>query len=270
MTEKDKTAEETFLKRWSRRKNLDEVDQENVTSLELEPALDESAQNEQNEIDIEISSAENEAEEKEMALNREAAEAIDLEALSYDSDFQPFMKKGVPEVLKNLAMRKLWTSNPLLANVDGLNDYDENFADPALNYFKSNWKVGRGFLTDEDDEIERLRQVALREEAEAREQEENSSESDEITADETITDEQLEDDEPTQVSSEEVSDSDTITHQSHEVDHKATATSKVPVASEAHMDEESSSASLVSTQTETEENYPTVKRISLRKRLLEN
>jgi len=274
MTEKDKTAEETFLKRWSRRKNLDDVDQESITSLELEPALDESAQNEKNEIDNEIISAENEAEEKEMIKNREAAEAIDLEALSYDSDFQPFMKKGVPQLLKNIAMRKLWTSNPLLANVDGLNDYDENFADPALNYFKSNWKVGRGFLTDEDDEIERVRQLALREEAEAREVEKSTSGSDETTADEALNDETvandaLEDDEPTQVSSDEVSDNDTITHQSHEVDHKATATSKVSVASEA-LSEENSSVSLVSPQTETEENFPTVKRVSLRKRLLEN
>ena len=38
----------------------------------------------------------------------------------------------------------------MLANVDGLNDYDADYGDPALNTFKSIWQVGRGFLTDAD------------------------------------------------------------------------------------------------------------------------
>lgn len=167
MTDKEKIEEETFLKRWSRRKNTDEENQKEKHASEeaLENELSEEAKLKKTE--------QEEAEEKEMAENRAIAEAIDLETLDYESDFQPFMKKGVPEALKNLAMRKLWTSNPILANVDGLNDYDENFADPALNVFKSDWKVGRGFLTEEDDEKERLRKLALKEEQEK--EEENAS-----------------------------------------------------------------------------------------------
>jgi hypothetical protein len=48
----------------------------------------------------------------------------DIESLTGESDFTAFMKEGVPEDLKNLALRKLWRSDPVYANLDGLNDYD--------------------------------------------------------------------------------------------------------------------------------------------------
>lgn len=81
------------------------------------------------------------------AVNREAAEAVDLETLTYESDFSVFLKKGVPAALKNAALRKLWASNPVLANVDGLNDYDQDFrlGNQLGREFKSAWEVGRGY-----------------------------------------------------------------------------------------------------------------------------
>ena len=57
-----------------------------------------------------------------------AAEDLpDIESLDKDSDYTPFMAEGVPEELKKLALRVLWRSDPVLANLDGLNDYDEDF-----------------------------------------------------------------------------------------------------------------------------------------------
>ena len=57
-----------------------------------------------------------------------AAEDLpDIESLDKDSDYTPFMQEGVPEALKNIALRALWRSDPVLANLDGLNDYDEDF-----------------------------------------------------------------------------------------------------------------------------------------------
>ena len=57
-----------------------------------------------------------------------AAEDLpDIESLDKDSDYTPFMAQGVPEELKKLALRALWRSDPVLANLDGLNDYDEDF-----------------------------------------------------------------------------------------------------------------------------------------------
>ena len=54
-------------------------------------------------------------------------------------------------------MRLLWRSNPILANVDGLCDYDENFGDPALilEKFESAYRIGKGyFVEDEEEETE--------------------------------------------------------------------------------------------------------------------
>ena len=57
-----------------------------------------------------------------------AAEDLpDIDSLDKDSDYTPFMAEGVPAELKKLALRALWRSDPVLANLDGLNDYDEDF-----------------------------------------------------------------------------------------------------------------------------------------------
>ncbi|MGI9385285.1 MAG: DUF3306 domain-containing protein [Methyloligellaceae bacterium] len=79
-------------------------------------------------------------------------EDFDFDALDYESDYTRFMDKGVPEAIRRRALRKLWQSNPILANLDGLNDYDEDFTDAALavDVLQTAYKVGRGYLTDED------------------------------------------------------------------------------------------------------------------------
>ncbi len=60
----------------------------------------------------------------------EALDLPDIETLDKDSDYSVFMKEGVPEQLKKLALRKLWRSDPVFAVLDGLNDYDEDFRIP--------------------------------------------------------------------------------------------------------------------------------------------
>ncbi|MGH6906169.1 MAG: DUF3306 domain-containing protein, partial [Geminicoccaceae bacterium] len=63
----------------------------------------------------------------------EASDAVriedlpDIASLSYESDFTVFMAKGVPKAIRNQALKKLWRSNPVLANLDGLNDYDLDY-----------------------------------------------------------------------------------------------------------------------------------------------
>jgi hypothetical protein len=51
-----------------------------------------------------------------------------IETLTADSDFTPFMRPGVPDALRNSALRKLWQSDPALANLDGLVEYGEDYA----------------------------------------------------------------------------------------------------------------------------------------------
>ncbi|MPY70338.1 MAG: DUF3306 domain-containing protein [Alphaproteobacteria bacterium] len=51
----------------------------------------------------------------------------DIETLDRDSDYTGFLRAGVPEEMTRRALQKLWRSDPVLANLDGLNDYDEDF-----------------------------------------------------------------------------------------------------------------------------------------------
>lgn len=73
------------------------------------------------------------------------------ETLKAGDDFSAFMKAGVPEFLRKRALRVLWRSNPVLANLDGLNDYDDDFTSPELTQkvIATGYKIGRGFLRDE-------------------------------------------------------------------------------------------------------------------------
>ena len=91
----------------------------------------------------------------------------DIETLDKDSDFTVFLKEGVPEKLRNMALRKLWLSDPVLANVDGLVDYGEDFTDAALvvEGMKSAYQVGKGFITEEDEK--KMAEQAAAEAAEA-------------------------------------------------------------------------------------------------------
>mgnify|MGYP001405171613 CR=1 FL=1 len=70
-----------------------------------------------------------------------------LESLTADSDFTPFLHTDVPSALKKAALRKLWKSDPILANVDGLNDYDEDFARMDLGkVVQTAYQVGKGMI----------------------------------------------------------------------------------------------------------------------------
>lgn len=140
--------EEGFLSRWSRRKQaVREGDLEAVEELQSVEDADEVRDPSQ--------------EDPEIKANREAAEAIDLDTLTSDSDFTVFMKKGVPKALKTAALRKLWTVNPAFSTLDGLNDYDLNYnvIDKVLTQFQSAWEVGKGYKAKAEEmaaEAERL------------------------------------------------------------------------------------------------------------------
>lgn len=61
-------------------------------------------------------------------------------------DFSAFMARAVPERLRRRALRRLWLSNPALANVDGLVDYGQDFTDSAtvMETLTTAYQVGRG------------------------------------------------------------------------------------------------------------------------------
>ena len=72
----------------------------------------------------------------------------DPSTLKPGDDFAAFLKDAVPDRIKKIALRKLWASNPILANVDGLLDYGEDFTDAAVGagVVETTYQVGKGML----------------------------------------------------------------------------------------------------------------------------
>lgn len=70
------------------------------------------------------------------------------EALETSEQVRAFLASAVPQRLKTRALRRLWTTNPVLANLDGLNDYDTDFTDAAtcVENIQTLYKVGRGMV----------------------------------------------------------------------------------------------------------------------------
>ncbi|MBE0413144.1 DUF3306 domain-containing protein [Yoonia sp.] len=72
----------------------------------------------------------------------------DPESLKLGDDIKGFMSRAVPEHLRRRALRKLWRTNPVLACLDGLNDYEDDFTDAAtvMPGMKTAYQVGKGML----------------------------------------------------------------------------------------------------------------------------
>ena len=72
----------------------------------------------------------------------------DPETLKMGDDFSVFMSKAIPDRLRRRALRTLWRSNPVLANVDMLVDYGEDFTDSAtvVENMQTAYQVGKGML----------------------------------------------------------------------------------------------------------------------------
>lgn len=144
--------EETFFGRWSRLKRARDRDPEHAEVAAAEPH------------DKPVSAASDGHEEAstrgdttataevEAPTARPAALDIDIESLSYESDFTPFMEKGAPDELRTEALRKLWTTDPVFGIIDGLDDYCEDFSDAAWVSpdMKTAYKIGQGFLSDSE------------------------------------------------------------------------------------------------------------------------
>ncbi len=81
-----------------------------------------------------------------------------IDELNFESDYTVFLNKKVPEALRRAALRKLWTSDPVLACLDGLNDYDEdyNLVDTTITAAQTAYKVGRGYLEDIEEKLEQV------------------------------------------------------------------------------------------------------------------
>ena len=135
--------EESFLSRWSRRKqdNAEDEDVPADTTAETDAAPAPDLEPDPDPEDW-------------LEANALAAP----ETLEQGDDFAPFLKDGVPAVLRRRALRVLWRTNPALANLDGLVDYGDDFTDAAMvpDVINTAYQVGKGIVRKvlETDETE--------------------------------------------------------------------------------------------------------------------
>jgi hypothetical protein len=118
---------------WSRRKAAVQ------RSEELERVLVEEA---------EVAKERAELETKSDAEILEELNLRDPDTLTENDDFSQFLSAAVPERLKRRALRRLWGLNPVLANLDGLVDYADDFTDAAtvVSNMQTVYQVGRGMV----------------------------------------------------------------------------------------------------------------------------
>jgi len=84
-----------------------------------------------------------------------------IEELTAESDYTVFLNAKVPEALRRAALRKLWTSDPVLANLDGLNDYDHdyNVIDTVISAAQSAYRAGRGYVEEVEEKLKEVEQA---------------------------------------------------------------------------------------------------------------
>lgn len=142
-------SDEAFLSRWSRLKR---------TAVKPEPApVEVPPVEEAAELpvavadDMPVDSAQPDAEPEDPLKDLPP-----IAELTGDSDFTPFLRAEVPEDLHRQAMRKLWASDPIYANDDGLKDYADDYASLFAGGVpvKTLYRVGKGFLDTLDEVAE--------------------------------------------------------------------------------------------------------------------
>lgn len=154
-------SEETdFLSRWAERKRrvqneTEQLDEEKTESAETQLALHDEFEGK---TDDEILS--------ELQLPSP-------ESLKLGDSVAGFMDSRVPERIRHKALRAFWRTNPVLANIDGLDEYCEDFTDAAtvVDNLQTIYQVGKGYasqvldvvesLADEDDDLDPSRTESL-------------------------------------------------------------------------------------------------------------
>ena len=175
----DSENSEPLIKRWSRRKSesatktstMEPAKQSTVVAYAEEPLDSEvDALNDINELKQAPLPVRNETNEEIPEASPEDLEAMSKEhdlplvdSLDAKSDFTPFMQVGIPDALKQAALRRLWRIDPTFGFLDGMNDYDEdyNIIDKLITLLDTSYKVGKGHLSDDDDDEEEMKDEEL-------------------------------------------------------------------------------------------------------------
>ena len=143
-------SNEGFMSRWSKRKSNLKHDQGNEKNLKSKTELHESNVNEQKTVIKE------EVDESQYSdLNdQELLEKFKLpnpEKIKKEKGLDLFFKDGVPDRLRQIALRRVWKLNPIIRFADAeINDYHEDFTDAAtvIEGMQTAYQVGKGYLSE--------------------------------------------------------------------------------------------------------------------------
>ncbi|WP_114859183.1 DUF3306 domain-containing protein [Azospirillum brasilense] len=149
-------TDESFLSRWSRLKRQPVAPAPEPALEPVEPLPEEPPA--QLPVDATAETVPETAPESDDPLK----DLPPVEELTLESDFTPFLRAEVPGDLHRQALRKLWTSDPVFANDDGLKDYADDYASlfTGASPVKTLYRVGKGFLDAAEEAAEKAEQGA--------------------------------------------------------------------------------------------------------------
>ena len=145
MEEDENKLNESFISRWSKRKSGIVSDEDNL-ELNKNSGIDE---------DKKIPSKKDIDDNNYDELNdEELLEKFKLpnpDKIKKEKGLDVFFKDGVPDRLRQIALRRVWKLNPIIRFADAeINDYHEDFTDAAtvIEGMQTAYQVGKGYLSE--------------------------------------------------------------------------------------------------------------------------
>ena len=131
-----------FLSRWSNRKLSAEQDESALPSAGVE------------QVQAPADEFEGKSDDEILSI----LELPDPETLTLGDTVEKFMDGRVPERLRARALRAFWKTNPVLANIDGLDEYCDDYTDAAMiiENMETLYQVGKGYASQALDALESL------------------------------------------------------------------------------------------------------------------
>ena len=147
MEEDENKLNESFISRWSKRKS-------GVVSAENNQELNKNLKK----IEVKNKKETNKEDTKDNnydELNdQELLEKFKLpnpDKIKKEKGLDVFFKDGVPDRLRQIALRRVWKLNPIIRFADSeINDYHEDFTDAAtvIEGMQTAYQVGKGYLSE--------------------------------------------------------------------------------------------------------------------------
>ena len=150
MEEDKKKSDESFISRWSKKKASEK---NNIISSDkgVDDDKELSVQNESPKQELETTNDESKYDELNDDQLLEEFNLPNPDKIKKEKGLDLFFKDGVPDRLRQIALRRVWKLNPIIRFADAeINDYHEDFTDAAtvVEGMQTAYKVGKGYLSD--------------------------------------------------------------------------------------------------------------------------